>query len=98
MSEAPFRSTVRPGETIIVDVDGAPVAAARGRSLLAILLLTGRAGAAADFFCAIGQCQRCAVTIDGTPQLACMSVPRGGEIIATAPFDGRPLPWDEGTK
>jgi aerobic-type carbon monoxide dehydrogenase small subunit (CoxS/CutS family) len=76
-------------------VDGAPFAAAAGRSLLASLLAEGRAGAAADFNCAIGQCQRCLVKIDGMVRPACLYYPRGGERVETAVFDGRPPPWPE---
>jgi aerobic-type carbon monoxide dehydrogenase small subunit (CoxS/CutS family) len=82
-------------ETIALTVDGAPLAAAAGRSLLAALLATGRAGAAADFNCAIGQCQRCLVRIDGVVRAACLYYPRGGERVETIAIDGRPLPWSE---
>jgi aerobic-type carbon monoxide dehydrogenase small subunit (CoxS/CutS family) len=91
-----YRSLPLAGETAeaMVTVDGERVAAPRGRSLLAILLAVGKAGAAADFTCGIGQCQRCAVLVDGVPRLACTFTPRGGERVSTAAFDGRPPPWD----
>ena len=76
-------------------VDGAPFSATAGRSLLAVLLAAGRAGAAADFNCAIGQCQRCLVRVDGVPRLACLYYPQGGERVETAALDGRPPPWSD---
>jgi aerobic-type carbon monoxide dehydrogenase small subunit (CoxS/CutS family) len=92
MSGPGFRSILPPGPTVAVSVDGAPLALPAGRSVLAGLLLADRAGAAADFFCAIGQCQRCLVVRDGRPVLACLACPQGGETIATAAVDGRPPP------
>jgi aerobic-type carbon monoxide dehydrogenase small subunit (CoxS/CutS family) len=88
-----FRSVLPAGDEIAVTVDGKPLSLRRGRSLLAALLLADRAGAAADFFCAIGQCQRCLVIMDDRPVLACLAVPKGGETVSTAPIDSRPLPW-----
>jgi len=93
MSDPGFRSIVPGSEDIGLTVDGAPLTMTRGRSLLAGLLLADRAGAAADFFCAIGQCQRCLVTMDGRALLACLAYPKGGESVSTAPTDGRPPPW-----
>ena len=89
-----YRSIVPGVVTVTVTVDGRPLEVARGRSLLAALLLSGRPGAAADFNCAIGQCQRCLVTVDGRQRLACQYYPAGGEVVLTAPVDGRPLPWE----
>lgn len=90
-----YRFLDRP-EPVPLTVDGAPFEAAAGRSLLASLLATGRAGAAADFNCAIGQCQRCLVRIDGQARLACLYYPRGGERVETVALDGRPRPWSDG--
>jgi predicted molibdopterin-dependent oxidoreductase YjgC len=73
-----FRSIARTRDTVTVTVDGKPLAAARGQSLLAALLAHG---AAPDFHCAIGQCQRCLVRVDGRVETACLYVPRGGENI-----------------
>ena len=82
-------------EPLSLTVDGAPFAAAAGRSLLASLLAAGRAGAAADFSCAIGQCQRCLLRVDGVARLACLTYPRGGERVETTALDGRPPPWSD---
>jgi len=90
---AGFRSVLPAGGEIAVTVDGVPLALSRGRSLLAALLLADRAGAAADFFCAIGQCQRCLVVMDDRPVLACLTHPQGGETVSTGAIDSRPLPW-----
>lgn len=90
---AGFRSVLPAEGEITVTVDGAPLTLRRGRSLLAALLLADRAGAAADFFCAIGQCQRCLVVMDDRPVLACLAQPEGGEIVSTRAIDGRPPPW-----
>ena len=93
MSAPGFRSVLPAGDEITVIVDGAPLVLRRGRSLLAGLLLGNRTGAAADFFCAIGQCQRCLVVMDGRTVLACLTYPNGGETVATRAIDDRPPPW-----
>jgi len=93
MSSAGFRSVAPDGDGVTVNIDGTALTLQRGRSLLAALLLSGRPGAAADFFCAIGQCQRCVVTVDGRPRLACLTVPKGGESVLTLATDPRPPPW-----
>jgi predicted molibdopterin-dependent oxidoreductase YjgC len=73
-----YRALAPARETVTVTVDGKPLAVARGRSLLAALLAHGRAP---DFHCAIGQCQRCLVRVDGRVETACLCVPRGGENV-----------------
>ena len=59
----------------------------------AAIVGAGPAGAAVDFHCAIGQCQRCLVRVDGAVRAACLYVPKGGEAIDTSPPDGRAMPW-----
>ena len=93
MNPAGFRSVLPPGDEVAVTVDGEALTLRRGRSLLAALLLSDRAGAAADFFCAIGQCQRCLVVMDGRSVLACLAHPKGGETVSTGAVDRRPPPW-----
>ena len=88
-----FRSIVSPDKHVTLTVDGKTCSAPRGQSLLAFLLAAGTPGAAADFHCAIGQCQRCLVRVDGKVRAACLTVPRGGETIDTAAPDGRTAPW-----
>lgn len=88
-----FRSIVSPDKQVPLTVDGKSVAAPRGQSLLAFLLAAGMPGAAADFHCAIGQCQRCLVRVDGRVRAACLYVPKGGETIDTGATDGRAPAW-----
>lgn len=73
-----YRSIAPARGTVTVTVDGKPLAVPRGQSLLAALLVQGRAP---DFHCAIGQCQRCLVRVDGRVETACLYVPRGGENV-----------------
>ena len=61
-------------------------------TLLAAPLADEAAGAAGDFHCAIGQCQRCLLRVDGVVQAACLYVPKGGEAVDTSAPDGRRSP------
>lgn len=87
-----YRSIVGERDTVSITVDGRPLSVVRGRTLLAALLADGAAGAAEDFHCAIGQCQRCLLRVDGVVHAACLYVPKGGESVDTSAADGRPLP------
>jgi aerobic-type carbon monoxide dehydrogenase small subunit (CoxS/CutS family) len=91
-----YRRIAGKGDTIAVTVDGARVELPRGASLLAALLAYGAPGAAADFHCAIGQCQRCLVRVGAEVRVACLFIPKGGERVDTRPSDGRALPWSAG--
>ena len=82
MSEARFTALGDTDETVIVPVSGDERRAPANRSLLAVLLCTDSAPA---FTCAIGQCQRCLVRVNGTPRLACMTYPAAGDRIEIAP-------------
>ena len=93
MSAKGFRSLKPESCDCVIRLDGQAVCVPRGQSLLAAMLLADHLGDAADFFCAIGQCQRCLVMVDGVPKLACMTYPVGGESIATQSGDPRPPPW-----
>jgi len=73
-----YRSIAPARATVTVTVNGKPLAVPRGQSLLAALLVHD---AAPEFHCAIGQCQRCLVRVDGRVETACLYVPRGGENI-----------------
>ncbi|MGQ0676577.1 MAG: 2Fe-2S iron-sulfur cluster-binding protein [Rhodospirillales bacterium] len=84
-----YRSIGETRETVQITVDGGPLAMPRGQSLLAALLV---AGVSADFHCAIGQCQRCLVRVDGRVETACLYVPKGGEAVDTSPPDSRVPP------
>jgi D-hydroxyproline dehydrogenase subunit gamma len=82
--------TVPRGEALTVTVNGTPVQAFRGESVHAVLLAAGylplrrsrRLKAPRGFFCGMGICYECLVTIDGKPdQRACMrTVEPGMEI------------------
>jgi aerobic-type carbon monoxide dehydrogenase small subunit (CoxS/CutS family) len=93
MSQAGYRSVAQGPYDISISIDGTSIPLPRGRSLLATLLLVNRTGDAADFFCAIGQCQRCVVLVDRQPRVACMTYPKGGETVTTQPGDRRMPPW-----
>jgi predicted molibdopterin-dependent oxidoreductase YjgC len=75
-----YRSIAKAHETVSITVDGRAIALPKGQSLLAALLANV---ATADFHCAIGQCQRCLVRVDGRIETACRYVPKGGETVAT---------------
>jgi len=87
-----YRSIAGGRDTVSITVDGKPLSVVRGRTLLAALLVDEAAGAAEDFHCAIGQCQRCLLRVDGVVHAACLYVPKGGEAVDTSAPDGRPLP------
>lgn len=70
-----------PATSVRITVDGAPVTVAADRSLLAGVLATG--GARVGFFCAIGQCQRCVVRINGVVRPACLVRPTAGDMVET---------------
>ncbi|WP_435105955.1 2Fe-2S iron-sulfur cluster-binding protein [Arhodomonas sp. AD133] len=80
MSRAGFRFIDPQPETVEVTVDGRPHTLPAGRSLLAGLLGDGTG---IDFFCAIGQCQRCRVRVNGEVDIACLREPQAGDVIET---------------
>lgn len=87
MSERRFRFIDTPEATVEVSVDGTPRQLPAGRSLLAGLLAT--ADGAPDCFCAIGQCQRCRVRVNGASEVACLYTPRAGDTVETPEAGGR---------
>jgi aerobic-type carbon monoxide dehydrogenase small subunit (CoxS/CutS family) len=93
MNDPGYWSLASDQKSVDIMIDGRTFATLQGRSLLAALLLDGLPGNAADFFCAIGQCQRCVVQVDGRPRLACLTYPGGGENVITKSGDLRPPPW-----
>lgn len=77
-----YRWSPHPADDLVeVTVDGEPVALPAGRSLLAGLLT--RSTAHIDFFCAIGQCERCVVRINGLERVACLTRPQAGDVVET---------------
>lgn len=74
-----FFATRKNGISKAVTVNGQQISLPAGSySLLAGLLL---AGVECPFYCAIGQCQRCLVTVDNEPTLACLGDIRAGSEI-----------------
>jgi aerobic-type carbon monoxide dehydrogenase small subunit (CoxS/CutS family) len=81
-----FRLTDPGAAAVAVTLDGNPTTVAAGRSLLASLLALD---VAVEFLCAIGQCQRCLVLIDGARRPACLHYPQEGEAIVTTQGSAR---------
>ena len=81
---------IEPGErapAVFVTVDGAELTAYEGESVAAALIAGGqrftrwtdRTGEPRGYFCGMGVCQDCLVTIDGSPNVrACMTPVRHG--------------------
>jgi aerobic-type carbon monoxide dehydrogenase small subunit (CoxS/CutS family) len=80
----PFRRTDPARHTVEVTLEGRPLALDPGRSFLANLL-TIEGAEPPGFLCAIGQCQRCLIEVDGEPVIACLAYPRGGEAVRRRP-------------
>lgn len=76
--EATFRAPGETAPTVAVTLDGAEHRVRADQSLLAILLCGDSAPA---FTCAIGQCQRCLMRVNGSPRLACMTYAADGDRI-----------------
>ncbi len=91
MSGPGFRAVdgpIEPADWVTVQVDGRATQLPSGSSVLAALLQhAGRAGEttaqAPDWFCAIGQCQRCRVRINGREAIACQVQVQAGDVIDT---------------
>ena len=81
-----FHVATQGGAPVVVTIDGHPTTVAAGRSLLASLLALD---VAVEFLCAIGQCQRCLVLIDGARRPACLHYPQEGEAIVTTQGNAR---------
>ena len=82
MTAPAFQALGDTDDTVPVTLDGAERRLAANRSLLAALLGTE---SAPTFTCAIGQCQRCLVRVNGAPRLACMTYAAAGDEIETPP-------------
>lgn len=76
-----YRSIANPSAGVTITVDGRTLGAPHKQSLLAALLTNG---IASDFHCAIGQCQRCLVRVNGRVETACLYVPKDGDSIDTS--------------
>jgi D-hydroxyproline dehydrogenase subunit gamma len=85
-------AAVERGRTLRMLVDGRPLEAHEGESIAAALLASGirttrwtpRAGEPRGYFCGMGVCQDCLVTVDGLPNVrACMTPARDGLRVET---------------
>jgi D-hydroxyproline dehydrogenase subunit gamma len=80
------------GQPLRIVVDGDSVTAHEGESVAAALVASGRrftrytarAGEARGYFCGMGVCQDCLVTVDGLPNVrACVTAVREGLRVDT---------------
>jgi len=81
------------GSPITITVNGRPVPAHAGESVAAALMAAGyrafrrteASGSPRGFFCGMGMCFDCLVTVDGAPNVrSCMMEVREGCVIQTA--------------
>jgi predicted molibdopterin-dependent oxidoreductase YjgC len=87
-----LRMTVERGRSLNMLVDGQSVVAYEGESIAAALFAAGvritrwtaRAGEPRGYFCGMGVCQDCLVTVDGSPNVrACMTTVQDGLRVET---------------
>ena len=94
MSQGDLRMTTpeERGRTLTMLVDGGALTAHDGESIAAALLASGRrlarwtarTGEPRGYFCGMGVCQDCLVTVDGLPNVrACMTPARDGLRVET---------------
>ena len=94
MTERNLRMTpaAERGRPLAIVVDGAPMSACEDETVAAVLLASGRrmtrwtarTGEARGYFCGMGVCQDCLVTVDGRPNVrACMTAVRDGLRVET---------------
>ena len=85
-------AAVERGRALSVLVDGQKLTACEGESIAAALLASGRrftrwtarTGEPRGYFCGLGVCQDCLVTVDGLPNVrACMTPVREGLRVET---------------
>jgi predicted molibdopterin-dependent oxidoreductase YjgC len=86
------RGVLERGRAVRVWVDGRPVKGFEGESVAALLIVEGRlafrrslkSASARGYYCGMGICHECLVTVDGTPNTqACMTRVRDGLRIDT---------------
>ena len=87
MSGRGFRPVRDRGERVTAVINGVQRELPGGMSVLAALLCADGAHdareKAPDWFCAIGQCQRCRVRVNHREVLACQTPIAAGDIIET---------------
>ena len=85
-------ATAERGRPLSILVDGQELMACEGESIAAALLASGRrltrftarTGERRGYFCGMGVCQDCLVTVDGLPNVrACMTPVRDGLRVET---------------
>jgi predicted molibdopterin-dependent oxidoreductase YjgC len=85
-------AAVERGQALRILLDGRPVAAYEGESIAAALFAAGvritrwtaRTGEPRGYFCGMGVCQDCLLTVDGLPNVrACMTPVRDGLRVET---------------
>jgi predicted molibdopterin-dependent oxidoreductase YjgC len=85
-------TAVERGRPLTITVDGSALAAHEGESIAAALIASGRratrstarTGEPRGYFCGMGVCQDCLVTVDGLPNVrACMTPVREGQRVET---------------
>jgi len=85
-------ATAERGRALTMLVDGGELTASEGESIAATLLASGRrltrwtarTGEPRGYFCGMGICQDCLVTVDGLPNVrACMTPVRDGMRVET---------------
>ncbi len=81
MSAKRFQSLSPPQTYVTAALNGQTCSLPTDRTLLAALLERTEPNPAPDWFCAIGQCQRCQVHVNGYPKLACQVVVRADDVI-----------------
>jgi predicted molibdopterin-dependent oxidoreductase YjgC len=83
---------VERGPSLTIMLDGRAIAAYEGESIAAALLAAGqriarlsaRAGEPRGYFCGMGVCHDCLMTVDGVPNVrACMTPVRDGLRVET---------------
>jgi len=94
MTDADLRMSPRAerGRALTILVDGQPLGCHEGESIAAALLASGRrftrwtarTGEARGYFCGMGVCHDCLVTLDGLPNVrACMTPVRDHQRVET---------------
>jgi len=84
MTDQGFRCVGAADEGFSIELDGRSVEIPGGMSVLGALLLQADGDQQPDWFCAIGQCQRCRMRVNGHEAIACQTYPRPGDRIDTS--------------
>jgi predicted molibdopterin-dependent oxidoreductase YjgC len=82
---------LRRGRSFVVEIDGDAVDAFSGETIAALMLRLGRRALRVTlhgreprgYFCGMGSCFDCVVSVDGVERSACVTVVRNGMRIAT---------------